>query len=89
MVGFFLLLNGTQSRSMRSQNMAVRSTQSQNRAVRSTQGGRVVSPSKMLGLYLFTIIIGHKRCNMLSILSKLTLQKKVQNIVTNNVFDQS
>jgi len=28
---------------------------------------------KMLGLYLYTLIIGHKSCNMLSILNKLTL----------------
>ena len=28
---------------------------------------------KMLGLYLFTLIIGHKSCNTLSILNKLTL----------------
>ena len=40
----------------------------------------------MLGLYMYTIIRGHKYCNMLSILNKLTLQKKLQNVVTNNVF---
>ena len=40
----------------------------------------------MLSLYLYTLIIGHKSCNMLSILHKLTLQKKLQNFVTNNVF---
>jgi len=28
---------------------------------------------KMLGLYLFTLVIGHKPCNTLSILNKLTL----------------
>jgi len=28
---------------------------------------------KMLGLYLYTLKIGHKSCNMLSILNKLTL----------------
>jgi len=39
----------------------------------------------MLGLYLYTLIIGHKSCNMLIILNKLTLQKKLQNFVTNNV----
>jgi len=37
---------------------------------------------KMLGLYLYTLIIGHKSCNMLSILNKLRLQKKLQNVVT-------
>ena len=42
----------------------------------------------MLGLYLYTLIIGDKFCNMLSILNKLTLQKKLQNPVTNNVFWQ-
>ena len=37
---------------------------------------------KMLGLYLFTLIFGHKSCNMLSIKrTKLTLQ----NFETNNV----
>ena len=41
---------------------------------------------KMLGLYLYTLIISHKSCKMLSILNKLTLQKDLQNIVTNNVF---
>jgi len=43
----------------------------------------------MLGLYLYTHIIpviGHKSCNMLSILDKLILQKKLQNFVTNNEF---
>ena len=32
------------------------------------------------------LIIGHTFCNMLSILNELTLQKKFQNFVTNNVF---
>jgi len=32
----------------------------------------------MLGLYLYTLIIDHKSCNMLSILNKLTLQKELQ-----------
>ena len=41
---------------------------------------------KMLGLFLYTLIIGHKFCNMLSITNKLTLQKKLHNFVTNNVF---
>jgi len=41
---------------------------------------------KMLGLYLYTLIIGHKSCNMLSIQNKLILQKKLQYCVTNNVF---
>jgi len=40
----------------------------------------------MLGLYLYTLIIGHKSCNMLSILNKLTLLKELQTFVTNNVF---
>ena len=40
----------------------------------------------MLGLYLYTLIIGHKYCNMLSILNKLTLYKDLQTFVTNNVF---
>jgi len=39
----------------------------------------------MLGRYLYTLIIGHKYWNMLSILNKLTLQKELHNIVTNNV----
>jgi len=37
-------------------------------------------------MYLNTLIIPHKSCNMLSILNVLTLQKKLQNFVTNNVF---
>jgi len=41
---------------------------------------------KMLGLYFYTLTIGHKFCNMLSILDKLKLQKELQNVVTNNVF---
>jgi len=40
----------------------------------------------MLGLYLYTPIIGHKSCNMLSILNKLTLQKKLQHFVTSDTF---
>ena len=46
-----------------------------------------LSPLKILGLYLYTLIIGQKYCNMLlSRLNKLTLQKKLQNFVTNNEF---
>jgi len=37
----------------------------------------------MLGLYLYTLISGHKSCNLLN---KLSLQKELQNFVTNNVF---
>jgi len=33
---------------------------------------------KMLGLYLYTLIISHKFCKLLSILNKLTLQKDMQ-----------
>ena len=40
----------------------------------------------MLGLYVNTLIIGHKSCNMLSIINRLTLQKELQSFVTNNVF---
>jgi len=40
----------------------------------------------MLGLYLYTLIIGHKLCNMLNIQNKLTLQKKLKHVVTNTVF---
>jgi len=43
-------------------------------------------PLKMLGLYLYTLIIGQKSYNMLSILNKLPLQNELQNVVTNNVF---
>ena len=39
----------------------------------------------MLGLYLYTLIIGHKSCNMLSILNKLTLQKQLKTFAINNV----
>jgi len=41
---------------------------------------------KMLGLYLYTLIISHKSCNMLGILNKLTLYKELPTFVTNNVF---
>ena len=41
---------------------------------------------KMLGLYLYTLIISHKSSNMLRLLNKLTLQKDLQIFVTNNVF---
>ena len=41
---------------------------------------------KMLGLYLDTLIIGHKCCSILIILNELTLQKELQNSMTNNVF---
>jgi len=37
----------------------------------------------MLGVYLYTLVI---ICNMLSILNKLTLQKELQNFVSNIVF---
>ena len=40
----------------------------------------------MLSLYLYTPIIGHKSCNVLSVLNKFTLQKKLHFFVTNNVF---
>ena len=43
----------------------------------------------MLGLYPYTLIIGHKSYNLLSVIIKLTLQKKLkilQNLVTNDVF---
>jgi len=50
-----------------------------------TKGIRIHS-LKMLGLYLYTLIIGHKCYNMLSILNKLTLQNKLQNFETKNVF---
>jgi len=40
----------------------------------------------MLCLSLYTLIIGHKSCKKLSIKNKLTLQKELQNFVTNYVF---
>jgi len=43
---------------------------------------------KMLGLYLYTLIIGHKSCNIFSILNKLKLYKELQTFVTNNVKTQ-
>jgi len=39
----------------------------------------------MLGLYLDTLIIDNKFCNMLSILNELTLEKDLQNFVTMTV----
>jgi len=41
---------------------------------------------KMLGLYLYTLIIGHKLSNMLCLLNKLPLQNELQNCVKSNVF---
>ena len=41
---------------------------------------------KILSLYIYTLRIGHKSGNMLSILNKLTLQQELQTFVTNNVF---
>jgi len=40
----------------------------------------------MLGLYLYTLTMSHKSCNILSILNKLASQKVLQIVVTNNVF---
>jgi len=39
----------------------------------------------MLGLYLYSLIIGHKASNMLSTLNK-KLKKELQTFVINNVF---
>jgi len=39
----------------------------------------------MLGLYLYTLIISHKFYKMLSTLKQITLQKDLQNFVTNSV----
>jgi len=36
--------------------------------------------------YLYTFIICHKFCSMQSSLNKLTLQKKLQNVMKNNDF---
>jgi len=41
---------------------------------------------KILGLYLYTHIIGYKSCNMFGILNKLTLQKELPNFVTKKCF---
>jgi len=38
--------------------------------------------------YLYTLIIGHKSFNMLSILNKLTLQRKLHKFVTKCVLDR-
>ena len=43
---------------------------------------------KMRGLYLYTLKISLKSCNMLRILNNLTQQKKLHNLVTNNVFSK-
>ena len=40
----------------------------------------------MKGLYPYTLIIGHKSCNILSILNKLKPENELQTFVTNNVF---
>ena len=44
------------------------------------------SALKMLGLYLYILLISHKSSNMLRILNKFTLNKEMQTSVTNNVF---
>ena len=41
---------------------------------------------KMLGLYLYTLILSHKSCKMLKMLNKLTMQMDLHYVVTNNVF---
>jgi len=43
---------------------------------------------KILGLYLYTLIIGHKSCNMLSILNKLIWQKELKFFVIKMRFEQ-
>ena len=49
----------------------------------------LVNMLQMLSLYIYTLIIEHKSCNVLSILNKLTLQKTIQNFVkTNAVLDK-
>ena len=55
-----------------------------NKAIVNLKGDNL----KMLGLYLYTLIIGQKSCNMLStcMLNKLTLNKELKTLVTNNVF---
>jgi len=40
----------------------------------------------MLGLYLYTLIIGHKSCNTFSILNKFTLRNILQNFVIKSLF---
>ena len=49
------------------------------------KGNHQTNVWKMQGMYLYTLMIGHKSCNMLSILNALTLQKKLQNCMTSNV----
>ena len=51
--------------------------------------GGSISILKMLSLYMYTLIIGHKSCNMLSILNKLTLPKELQNFVTISFWTKS
>jgi len=41
---------------------------------------------KMLGLYLYTLIIGHMSFKMLCILNKLILKKNLHNFVTNRIY---
>jgi len=40
----------------------------------------------MIVLYRYTLKLGQKACDTLSILKKLALQKKLQMFVTHNVF---
>jgi len=40
---------------------------------------------KMLGLYIDTLLIGHKCCRILSKINELTLQMELQYVMRNNV----
>ena len=40
----------------------------------------------MLGLHIDILIIGHKFCSVVNILTELTLQKELHNFMKNNVF---
>jgi len=48
----------------------------------------VFTKTRPLGLYLYTLIIGIKTCKMFSILNELTLQRELQNVVTNMLSDK-
>jgi len=43
----------------------------------------------MLGLYRYTLIIGHTLYNMLSMLNELTLHRELHNFVPKCVFDKN
>ena len=68
------------------QKQRTRDVDTEERVLETVEMNSIDVHLKMLGLYLYIPIIGHKYCNMISILNKLTLQTTLDHSVTNNVF---